>query len=364
MSVHAGRVLIVGGGLAGPAAAIVLARAGVDVLLVEREKEAVHKVCGEFLSAEALESLHTVGLDAAALGAVSISRVRIDRGGETRLPFAAMSMTRRALDEALLAAAERAGASVQRGCRVLGIEQAGDGWAASIENGAAISARNVFLATGKHDLRGRPRPAGKQANLVGFKMYWELAPAQTQALDGCVELMLYPGGYAGLQMVEDGAANLCCLIERAELQRLGGNWEKLLAHMQAGSPLLRGRLRGARPLLARPLAVASIPYGYVRPASDGLWALGDQAAVIPSFTGDGMSIALHSGLTAASMYLAGADAAAFQARMSGDLRAQVRFATMLSQGLVRPSTQALAQAATALFPGILRYVARRTRVAS
>jgi menaquinone-9 beta-reductase len=42
------------------------------------------------------------------------------------------------------------------------------------------------------------------------------------------------------------------------------------------------------------LAIASIPYGYVQNRSIGLWCIGDQAAVIPSFSGDGIAIALHS----------------------------------------------------------------------
>jgi flavin-dependent dehydrogenase len=137
-----------------------------------------------------------------------------------------------------------------------------------------------------------------------------------------------------LQPVEGGAANLCCLIERGELQRLGGRWEKLLASMLAQSQHLRERLEGAEALLERPLAVSAIPYGMVRERTDGVWCLGDQAAVIPSFTGDGMSIALHTGLLAAEMYLGGATAGSFQRRVHAQLSRQVRLASGLSRGLV------------------------------
>ncbi len=360
-------VLVVGGGLAGSAAAILLARAGREVILVERESQPQHKVCGEFLSQEALMYLRQLGVDVEGLGAVAIRSVRLaGRTGvsEAVLPFAAMSLTRRRLDAELLLVAESAGATVLRGCRVNGVQRLGEGWAAVIDGAKTLSAKVAFLATGKHDLHARARPKGRQPDLVAFKMYWRLSPQQAAALEKHVELVLYRGGYAGLQPVEEGAANLCCLVQQAELQRLGGRWENLLAAMRRDCALLRERLQGAVPLLERPLAISSIPYGYVRDASDGLWALGDQAAVIPSFTGDGMSIALHSGSLAAEMYLRGDNAAQFQKRLQGELSQQVGFATTVSRGLVWEPSRSLFLAAVKTWPGLLGVVARRTRIAS
>jgi flavin-dependent dehydrogenase len=359
-------VVIVGGGLAGSAAAIALARAGRNVMLVERESQSQHKVCGEFLSQEALTYLSALGVGVAGMGAVSIRSVRLAcQGGESEavLPFAAMSLTRRRLDEELLRLAEIAGAKVLRGCRVQAMERDGDGWRAVMDGAQPVSASAAFLATGKHDLHGHARPKGTQSDLVAFKMYWRLAPQQAAALDGHVELMLYHGGYAGLQPVEEGAANLCCLVERAELQRLGGRWENLLAAMQQDCALLRERLQDAEPLLEKPLAISAIPYGYVRSASDsGLWALGDQAAVIPSFTGDGMSIALHSGCLAAAMYLRGESAERFQQQLQSELAKQVGLATMVSRGLVWKPSRSVFIAAVRLWPSMLGVVARRTRI--
>lgn len=364
-------VLIAGGGPAGSAAAIVLARAGRNVVLVERESQAQHKVCGEFLSQEALTYLRSLGVDVDGMGAVAIRSVRLacqEGESEAVLPFAAMSLTRRRLDEELLRLAESAGAKVLRGYRVQTIERADNGWCAVIcaatDGAQSVSASAAFLATGKHDLHGRARPKGKQPDLVAFKMYWRLAPQQAAALEGHVELMLYRGGYAGLQPVEDGAANLCCLVERTELQRLGGRWENLLAAMQQDCALLRERLQDAEPLLEKPLAISAIPYGYVRSASDGLWALGDQAAVIPSFTGDGMSIALHSGCLAAAMYLRGETAERFQQQLQSELSTQVALATMLSRGLVWRPSRSVFTAAVRLWPGVLGVVARRTRISN
>jgi flavin-dependent dehydrogenase len=358
-------VVIIGGGLAGSAAAIVLARAGRDVVVVERELLPQHKVCGEFLSQEAMTYLGLLGVDLDGLGAVPIRSVRFasnKKVSEVVLPFAAMSLTRKRLDEELLRVAEIAGATILRGCRVQEIRRSRESWSAVMANGQSVSAGSAFLATGKHDLHARARPKGKQPDLVAFKMYWKLAPRQAAELEGHVELMLYRGGYAGLQPVEGGAANLCCLIERAELQRLGGRWENLLAAMQRDCELLHGRLEGAVPLLEKPLAISAIPYGYVRESSDGMWALGDQAAVIPSFTGDGMSIALHSGCLAAEMYLRGETAERFQTQLRGELSKQVELATMLSRGLVWGLSRNVLTAAVKTWPEVLGIVARRTRI--
>ena len=353
-------VLVVGGGLAGSAAAIVLARSGREVVLVERSAEPENKVCGEFLSEEALKYLHALGVHVEALGAVPISAVRIAgaQGVSKRdLPFQAMSLTRKRLDQEMLGAAIRAGAEVVRGTSVECLEP---GWRARLDNGEKVNAAAVFLATGKHDLRGWPRPLGRQNDLVAFKMYWRLAEAQAAELQGHVELALYTGGYAGLQHVEGGAANLCCLIDRSELRRLGGSWEKLLEAMVTQCPHLGERLSGADALLARPLAVASIPYGMVRQRSGGLWYVGDQAAVIPSFTGDGMSIALHTGMLGAMMYLSGEAAEDYQHRAHRDLWRQVGLASLISRGIsTRP---ALLDAAVRFWPRTLQLAASGTRI--
>ena len=365
MNAPAADALIIGGGLAGSSAAITLARAGRSVLLLEKESKPQHKVCGEFLSQEALTYLALLGVDAASLGAVPITTVRLaGRLGvsETKLPFSAMSLTRKRLDEELLRIDEAAGATIQRGCTVQSLKAVEDKWQAALQDASTITAPTVFLATGKHDLRAHPRPPGLQSDLIAFKMYWKLSPEQQDQLNGCVELNLYRGGYCGLQPVEGGMANLCCLIRKGTFQKLGGQWHDLLRAMQDDCPNLKRRLTGAEPLLTRPLAISSIPYGFVRARSEGLWSTGDQAAVIPSFTGDGMSIALHSGQLAAEMYLQGATPEAFQARLHTELASQVSFATTLSQSLVVEPQRTIIEAAVRLWPGALRFVANRTRL--
>ena len=360
-------VLIVGGGVAGCAASIALARKGRDVTLIERESASRHKVCGEFLSGEALEDLHALGIDVASLGAVPIDYVRLAaarRAAEAPLPFPAASLTRKALDTALIAEAIAAGVRVELGRSVQSLSRtAANAWQAGLDDGTTREATTVFLATGKHDLRGHSRPRAPE-QWVAFKMYYRLSAVQTAELAGASELMLYPGGYGGIQPVEGGMANLCCVVQRRHLARAGHRWENFLARMQQDCPHLAMRLAGAEPLLAKPIAITHIPYGYIRRTTeDGLYCIGDQAAVIPSFTGDGISIALHTARCATAACLAAQPAQLFQAELRSALLAQMRLAEFAANGLNNSLARAVLPFCLRVWPGVMRVTARLTRIA-
>jgi menaquinone-9 beta-reductase len=359
-------VLILGGGVAGCAASIALARKGRNVVLIEREPTPRHKVCGEFLSGEALEDLHALGIDVASLGAVPIDYVRLAaarRAAEAPLPFPAASLTRKALDTALLAEAVAAGVRVERGRSVQSLSNTtANVWQVALDDGTTREAPTVFLATGKHDLRGHGRPKDPH-QWVAFKMYYRLSPAQTADLGDASELTLYSGGYGGIQPVEDGIANFCCVVQQRYFAHAGLRWESLIAKMQQDCPHLAMRLDGAEPLLDKPIAVTHIPYGYIRRATkEGLYCIGDQAAVIPSFTGDGISIALHTARRAATAYLAAEPAPVFQAKLRSAMLPQMRLAEFAADGLNNALARAVLPFCLRVWPGAMRVTARLTRV--
>ncbi len=361
-------IVILGGGVAGCAAAIALARNGRTVRLIEREPTPRHKVCGEFLSGEALEDLDALEIDVVALGAVPIANVRLAaarRAAEAPLPFPAKSLTRKTLDTALLAEAKAAGVRVECGRSVESLTRTPAGnWQARLDNGVVREASTAFLATGKHDMRSFPRPDDPQ-RWVAFKMYYRLSPNQAADLDNASELMLYPGGYGGIQPVEGGIANLCWVVQQKYLARAGNRWDKFLLQMQKDCPHLAMRLEGAEPLLAKPITVARIPYGFVRSTTeDGLYCIGDQAAVIPSFTGDGISVALHTARCAVAAFLADEPAPLFQARLRTSLLPQMRLAEFAADGINNTLGRAVLPFCLRVWPGVMRVTARLTRVAA
>jgi menaquinone-9 beta-reductase len=366
--------LVIGGGPAGSMVAIRLAESGQSVTLIERERADHHKVCGEFLSQEAVEYLHRAGVSPTELGAAPIHCVRLSAGqrsAEAKLPFQALSLSRRVLDAALLQHAADLGCEVIRGVAVdrlsidrLSIDRLtaeGSRWTARCSDGQTINAQTVFLASGKHDLHGWSRGNGVQSDMVGFKLHLRLAARQTQELREWMELFLFRGGYGGLALVEGEVANLCLVVQRQELRR-AGTWQKLLAAAAHENRRLRHLLQGAEGLWPRPLAISPIPYGYLAVRPCGLWRVGDQAAVIPSFTGDGMSIAMHSAHLAVQMYLAGENTHTYYRALHAQLQGSVALATRISQTMVSTIGRNLSVPAVSLIPSAMRWIALSTRI--
>lgn len=355
-------IVIVGGGPAGSAAAIALARAGQRPLLIEREAVAAEKVCGEFLAEDAARLLAALGLDIQALGAVPIRHALFGAGrgqADMPLPFAAWGLPRARLDAALLDAAADAGAVVHRGVAVAAAERDGTGWSLRLAGGGVMVAPRLVLATGKHELRGWRRAA--RGGALGVKL--PLAGTMPAA---AIALLACPGGYAGLQPRPGGGANLCAALDPAApgAAAAARSAEAFLSHVAGGSVLAERLFGSLRPVLARPLVVAGVPYGFLHRGLGGNgtepYRIGDQAAVIPSFCGDGVAMALGSGLAAAAALASGVPAPAHHAARAAGLAGGMRLAGLLAWLAARAPRLVLGGVAVA--PGMAGWAARRTRL--
>jgi flavin-dependent dehydrogenase len=358
--------LIVGGGPAGAAAAIRLAGGGARPLLLDRNREPPDHLCGGFLGWDALAALAALGIDSDALGAAPIRQVRVIARGvriEAALPHAAAGLSRRTLDAALLARAEAMGAGIERGVTVRAIDPAARSIRTDSED---ISAEALFLATGKHDLRGSPRPreAAGSDPAIGLRTRLTASPALARALAGTIELHLFAHGYAGLLIQEDGAANLCLSVAQSRLATVGGTAEALIATL-SDAPLLAERF-GAATGHTPWQAVAAVPYGWrAAETPTGIFRLGDQAAVIASLAGDGVAIALASGAMAARHYLA--DGAGGAPGYQRAFAATARRPLQVAGTLRRIGESAAGPALLGAFgriPGLPALFARLTRIGS
>lgn len=342
--------LIIGGGPAGSSAAIMLARGGAKPLILERHAVIGDALCGGFMSWHTLKSLSKLGVDP---GGHPIDRVRVfagDRGAEARLPAGAVGLSRHRLDSLLLAQAQAAGAGLE---------------IVSVKNADEIDADSLFLATGKHDLRGLARPKLETADsTLGLRVKIGPHPRLSALIGSSIELHLFDRGYVGLLLQEDGRANLCLAVRKSRLAEAGGKPDTLLRQIGDAVPALGERLAFLDQIPDSD-AIASVPYGWrATETVPGIFRLGDQAAVIPSIAGEGNGIAIASGMAAAAAWAQGGRDAApgYQQDFARRTRRPVAVAKWLWERGETPWTAALATRALNFVPFIVRSFARATRI--
>jgi flavin-dependent dehydrogenase len=357
--------VIVGGGPAGSATACGLAASGRDVVLIERAAQPHHKVCGEFLSVETQTQLRRLGVDPSVLGAVPIEQVAVyssSRSVTSALPFRALSLSRYRLDDALLRRALDSGARLKRNVAVKSVTPDGAGWNVLCDDGETIYCRHFVLATGKLGLRGVED--ARDGSLVGLKMHLRLAPDARRALEGRVELFFLDGSYVGLELIENGIANLCFVLPRATVARLGSGWPALRGHLASALPSLAERLAGAEPLWDKPMAVVCPTGGHLHRQREeaAIYRVGDRLAHIPPFTGDGLAIALASAALAVGHIRRGRPPDAYLAAARQLTASPIRLASIVS-GLARSSGgRNLMLGAAACAPSLIGTIVRRTRL--
>ncbi|CAM3077703.1 FAD-binding domain-containing protein [Sphingomonas antarctica] len=323
--------------------AIALAMAGERPVIHERQRETGDAICGGFLSWRTLASLERLGV---AVPGHAVDHVRVFAGEMTAsapLPGGAIGVSRRVLDRLMLLRAEAAGAGVERGVTV----KAWDG-------------APMFLATGKHELRGLMRPKAAGDPTLGLRLRLPPHPSLARLIGGAIELHLFDRGYVGLVAQEDGSANLCLAVRKSRLAEADGNPATLLR--QIGNGPLGERLAQAD--WSQPIdAIASVPYGWRATTTQaGVWRLGDQAACIPSLAGEGMGIAVASGIAAADFWTRGMDAEPFQRAFARRTSRPVGIAKLLWQAAENPRFAALGVRSIGVMPSLAALAAKVTRI--
>ena len=220
---------------------------GARVTVIEREAAPADKICGEFVSAEAQHYLRHLGIDLAALGGRADRRVpagarrAVVSSRGCRSPGSACRAacwTRRCCAAPPM---RRASVGADRRCALSGrgLDRSRGRW-------RDAQADTLFLATGKHDLRGLRRATADAPDIWSASSCTSgCREAQRAALAGHVEIVLLADGYAGLQLVEDGMANLCLLVERSGCARRRRLGRRCWTICSAASRICATRLAGA-----------------------------------------------------------------------------------------------------------------------
>lgn len=334
-------VAIIGGGPAGAAAAIETARAGLRAGIWDRDRFPRDKVCGEFISSEALPFLDREIPQTAVRGAVIRCAEFVSSSGLRRrfpLPHPARGLSRRLLDAALWKSAECAGVethegeSVQRVRKLIPNRMQDGSWEIESAAGNVRAAKMLIVTCGRWwRIEGLASPAlrncpEKPGDWMGAKAHFAGVQARS-----CVEMYFFRGGYCGLAPVEDNACNICCMVRRDRVRECSEKVQEDFAAWLAQIsrlPALESRLEGAAQI--SPVATTAPVQPARRAATqNGALMAGDASGFLDPFTGDGISLAVHSG------WLAARTVARSLSEGFGDERAAVIYGRNLTRAVKR-----------------------------
>jgi menaquinone-9 beta-reductase len=377
--------IIIGGGPAGATAALMLARAGWSVAMVEKKGFPRRKVCGEFISATSQPVLDELGIGEAFRAAAGPEVRRVGMFTADTVLTAAMpqpagagakwgrALGREHLDLLLLDAAARAGAKLWQPWSATTLTRDDSGYRCTIADKASareLTAPIVIAAYGSWErgpLPGQPMKMHAASDLIAFKAHF-----RDGGLPGdLMPLVMFPGGYGGMVTTDDGRVTLSCCIRRdalarcREQHRAAQAGEVVFAHIQANC-------RGVREALARArLEGAWLSAGPIRPGirqrhAGGIFFAGNVAGEAHPVVAEGISMAMQSAWLLCRRLLARQDAIASPAAVAdaGSAYAddwaaafamRVRAAAVFAQVAMRPAAASLALPVLKRFPDILTF---------
>jgi flavin-dependent dehydrogenase len=356
--------VVIGGGPAGAATAAGLAAVGREVLLFEKSSAPHHKVCGEFLSAEAQEYLAALDIIPIDLGAVPIEQLALSSNksiATAGLPFQGLSLSRYRLDEALLARAEANGAIVRRGMAVRAAVRNDATWTVhTADSRLAVRCRNLVIATGKVPLRGFED--NRDRSFVGLKIHLRAEKEILQSVERKTLLHFFEQGYAGLQPIDGDTANLCWFVPSDLVKRMGRSWEVWRAYLTRSAPVL-ANLISSEAIWDMPLTIVCPRGAYLRHDPDTqTFNVGDRIAHIPPFTGGGLGIAMTTAALAAKHIEKDASPGEFAKAAERLLLKSLKNASVLSKIGRSGMGRMLVTKGAACMPRLLNVAVRQTRI--
>lgn len=290
--------VIAGGGLAGLALSIQLARSGYSVALLEKEIYPYHKVCGEYVSLESWNFLEELGLPLSDWNLPIIRHLQVSApNGESilhDLPLGGFGISRFKLDSAMAAIARSAGVELHESVKVTDMRFRQSMFTIRTSEGVLYS-RIACAAYGKRsnlDIKWRRAFTQKKSdrlnNYVGVKYHvYADVPADLIGLHN------FRDGYCGISRIEEDKCCLCYITTARNLRESGNSIAEMEKRILRKNPFLENIFSTANFLFPQPVTISQISYEKRARVEDHVLFIGDAAGMIPPLAGNGMSMALH-----------------------------------------------------------------------
>jgi len=367
--------IVIGGGVAGATASILLAGAGWSVAVVEKRAFPRRKVCGECVAAPNLPLLDALGVGAefAALAGPPLERVALYAGEDevhatlprlrgARSPWG-RALGRERLDTLLLERAVALGAAVWQPWTVVDVVRRDGAHACSLATNragesAAIAAPVLIDAHGSWEpvptADTRARTPSRASDLLAFKASF----ARANLEPGLLPVLAFDGGYGGMVIGDGGALTIACCIRRDRLRATRAAARGAPAGL-AIEALLERSCRGVRRALEGAERIGAwLSAGPIRPGRRALWterggfAVGNAAGEAHPILGEGISMAMQGAFLLCARLeerraelLAGAPQDDVARRYARDWRrafgTRIRWAALLAALAMRPGARAL-----------------------
>ncbi|HMK18118.1 MAG TPA: NAD(P)/FAD-dependent oxidoreductase [Chitinophagaceae bacterium] len=294
---------VVGGGLAGIALSIQIARQGYKVVLFEKERYPFHRVCGEYISLESWDFLQSLGIDLEKLNTAHIKRLRVSdingKSFELQLPLGGFGISRYKLDYTLFQIAKESGVEICEQTRINEIQFLNDEFKITSPD-RSFKAKMTAACFGKRsnlDVKWK-RPfilarKNKLNNYIGIKYH-----IRYNFPNDLIALHNFKKGYCGISKVEDDQYCLCYLTNADNLQNNNNDINKLEEIILSANPHLK-EVFSESEKIHEPVIISQISFDRKNSIEDHVLMIGDATGMITPLCGNGMSMALHASKIAA-----------------------------------------------------------------